>query len=162
MTAGLKTADNEKVSQTTCLLLIYNNSAPPTSRATATRSPQPPTANPGRRRFWNIIIRVFVKRLEKLNARASGLSSWSSKGFSNFFLQSLSLANLKGLGNLFMVIAASIRAAYSNVALIGGNSTKPGSSYMYNYYALIKAVLSLFKSGRQHFRMFKSGWHLHK
>ena len=49
----------------------------------------------------------------KLNARASGLSSWSScsKGFSNFFLQSLSLANLKGLGHLFMVTAASIRAA---------------------------------------------------
>ena len=47
----------------------------------------------------------------KLNARASDLSSWSSKGFSNFFLQSLSLANLKGLGHLFMVTAASIRAA---------------------------------------------------
>ena len=30
----------------------------------------------------------------------------------------------------------------SNVALIGGNSTKPGSSY----YALIKAVLSLFQN----------------
>ena len=43
--------------------------------------------------------------------RASDLSSWSSKGFSNFFLQSLSLANLKGLGHLFMVTAASIRAA---------------------------------------------------
>ena len=26
----------------------------------------------------------------KLNTRASGLSSWSSKGFSKFFLQSLS------------------------------------------------------------------------
>ena len=49
----------------------------------------------------------------KLNAiaRASGLSSWSSKGRSNFFLQSLSLADLKGLGHLFMVTAASIRAA---------------------------------------------------
>ena len=47
----------------------------------------------------------------KLNTRASGLSSWSSTGFSNFFLQSLSLANLKGLGNLCMVTAASIRAA---------------------------------------------------
>ena len=49
----------------------------------------------------------------KLNTRASDLSSWSSKGFSNFFLQSLpvSLANLKGLGHLFMVTAASIRAA---------------------------------------------------
>ena len=49
----------------------------------------------------------------KLNARASDLSSWSSKGFSNFFLQSLSLANLKGLVHLFMVTAASIRAAYN-------------------------------------------------
>ena len=47
----------------------------------------------------------------KLNTRASNLSSWCSKGFSNFFLQSLSLANLKGLGHLFMVTAASIRAA---------------------------------------------------
>ena len=47
----------------------------------------------------------------KLNARASDLSSWSSKEFSNFFLQSLSLANLKGRGHLFMVTAASIRAA---------------------------------------------------
>ena len=44
----------------------------------------------------------------KLNARASGLPSWSSKGLSAFFLQSLSLAiaNLyKGLGHLFMVTA---------------------------------------------------------
>ena len=47
----------------------------------------------------------------ELNARASGLSSWSSKGFSNSFLQSLPLANLKGLGHLCMVTAASIRAA---------------------------------------------------
>ena len=49
----------------------------------------------------------------KLNTctRASDLSSWSSKGFSNFFLQSLSLANLIGPGHLFMVTAASIRAA---------------------------------------------------
>ena len=47
----------------------------------------------------------------KLNTRASGLPSWPSKGPSNFFVQSLSLANLKGLGHLFMVTAASIRAA---------------------------------------------------
>ena len=48
----------------------------------------------------------------ELNARASGLSSWSSKGLSSFFLQSLSLAianlKLKGLGHLFMVTAASV------------------------------------------------------
>ena len=47
----------------------------------------------------------------KLNTRASGLSSWSSKGLASFLLQSLPLANLKGLGHLFMVTAASIRAA---------------------------------------------------
>ena len=49
----------------------------------------------------------------KLNTRASGLPSWCSKGFSNCFLQSLPLANLKGLGHLFMVTVAmaSIRAA---------------------------------------------------
>ena len=32
----------------------------------------------------------------KLNARASDLPSWSSKGISNVFLQSPPLANLKG------------------------------------------------------------------
>ena len=47
----------------------------------------------------------------KLNTRASDLSCWSSKGFSNFFLQSLPFANLKGLGHLCMVTAASVRAA---------------------------------------------------
>ena len=51
----------------------------------------------------------------KLNTRASDMSSWSSKGFSNCFLQSLSLANLKGLGHLFVVTAAAagtgVRAA---------------------------------------------------
>ena len=47
----------------------------------------------------------------RLNARASDLSCWSSKGFSHFFLQSLSSANLKGLGHFFMLTAASIRAA---------------------------------------------------
>ena len=45
--------------------------------------------------------------------QARDLSSWSesSKGFSNFFLQSLTLANLEYLGHLFMVTAASVRAA---------------------------------------------------
>ena len=47
----------------------------------------------------------------KRNTRASDLSSWPSKGPSNFFLQSLPLANSKGPGHLFMVTAASIRAA---------------------------------------------------
>ena len=47
----------------------------------------------------------------KLNARASDLSSWSSKGFSNFFLKSLSLSNLKRIGHPVIMTAASIRAA---------------------------------------------------
>ena len=62
-------------------------------------------------------IQFFMIRMcrdaadSKLNTRVSGLSSWSSKGFSNCSLQSLPLVNLEGLGNLFMVTAASIRAA---------------------------------------------------
>ena len=47
----------------------------------------------------------------KLNTRASCLPSWSSKGFSNLFLQPLPLANLKGLGHLFMVTARSLVTA---------------------------------------------------
>ena len=48
----------------------------------------------------------------KPNSGARLLSSWSSKGTSNLFLQSLSLAILhipKGLGHLFMVTAVGIR-----------------------------------------------------
>ena len=53
---------------------------------------------------------------------------------------SLLLANLKGLGHLFVVTAAMASVTLSsNVALIGGNSTKPDSSY----YALIEAAFSL-------------------
>ena len=48
----------------------------------------------------------------KLNTGASDLPSWSSKMPSNVFLQSLSFANLKVLGHLSMVTAASIRAVY--------------------------------------------------
>ena len=47
----------------------------------------------------------------KLNTRASDMPSWSSKGFSNFRLQLLSFDNLKGLGHLVVVTAASICAA---------------------------------------------------
>ena len=56
----------------------------------------------------------------KPNAGARGLSSWSSKGLSNYFLESLSLAELKGLGHLFMVTARPVSVLLSsNVALIG-------------------------------------------
>ena len=54
---------------------------------------------------------LLIMLLPFLGTETSDLSSWSSKGFSNSFLQSLSLANLKGLGHLFLVTAASIRAA---------------------------------------------------
>ena len=81
-------------------------------------------------------------RDNKLNARASDLPSWSSKGISNFFLQSLSLADLKGpnkgLGHLFMVTAAAPVPLSSNLALIGGNSTKPDSTYCAGIKAAIK------------------------
>ena len=42
----------------------------------------------------------------------------------------------------------------SNVALFGGNSTKPGSSY----YALIKAVLSLLKNSHPPHVIFMYGY----
>ena len=46
----------------------------------------------------------------KLTNEQDSVSTWSSKGFSNFFLQSLSVANLKGQGHFFMVAANIIRA----------------------------------------------------
>ena len=59
----------------------------------------------------------------KLNARASGLSSWSSKGSSSFFLQSLSLANLKSLGLSWSPkVAKAVFTQYRNfneIALFG-------------------------------------------
>ena len=55
--------------------------------------------------------RCRKKALNKLHVKETEASTWSSRGFSNFFLQSLSLANLKGLGHLYMVTAAGLRAA---------------------------------------------------
>jgi len=46
----------------------------------------------------------------KLTNEQDSVSTWSSKGFSNFFLQSISVANLKGQGHFFMVAANIIRA----------------------------------------------------
>ena len=37
------------------------------------------------------------------------LSTWSSRGFSNWHLQSLSVANCKGLGHFFMTAAAVLQ-----------------------------------------------------
>ena len=70
----------------------------------------------------------------KINARASDLSSWSSKGLSNFFLQSSSFPILHALA----VTVASVPLS-SNVALIGGNSTTPDLEC----YELIKAASAL-------------------
>ena len=51
------------------------------------------------------------KALNKLHAKETEASTWSSRGVSNFFLQSLSLASRKGLGHLHKVTVAGLRAA---------------------------------------------------
>ena len=52
--------------------------------------------------------RTLVKN--RLSHQQDAISTWSSRGFSNYFLQALSVANLKGLGHFFMVAANAIRA----------------------------------------------------
>ena len=52
--------------------------------------------------------RELVKN--QLNSQQDSVSTWSSRGFSNYFLQALSVANLKGLGHFFMVAASVIRS----------------------------------------------------
>ena len=52
-----------------------------------------------------------------LSPQQDSVSTWSSLGFSNFFLQKLSVANLKGLGHFFMIAASIIRAAYGGFRL---------------------------------------------
>ena len=47
----------------------------------------------------------------QLSPQLDEVSTWSSRGFSNFFLASLSVANLKGLGHFFMSSAAILRTA---------------------------------------------------
>ena len=52
--------------------------------------------------------RKLVKN--KLSDQQDEVSTWSSRGFSNFFLQALSVANVKGIGHFFMTAASVIRA----------------------------------------------------
>ena len=88
----------------------------------------------------------------KLNTRASGLPSWFSKGVSNLFLQSLSLANLKGLGHLFMVTAASIKShaaqssqhpvCFSRLLMINQTVQKPRSGTAWQYAFAEKSSLN--------------------
>jgi hypothetical protein len=54
----------------------------------------------------------------ELSDRDAARSTWSSWGFSNFYLQSLSVANLKGQGHFFASAAAILRAR-GGVRLIG-------------------------------------------
>ena len=67
----------------------------------------------GMRFFRMCTCRPRDAAYNKLNTRASDLRvpSWSSKGPSNVFMQSLTSAILEGLGHLFMVTVASTRAA---------------------------------------------------
>jgi len=53
--------------------------------------------------------RSLVKN--RLSCYQDSVSTWSSRGFSNYFLQAFSVANLKGLGHFFMVAASTIRAS---------------------------------------------------
>ena len=48
--------------------------------------------------------------VNELAPQQDDVSTWSSRGFSNFYLQSLSVANCKGLGHFFMVAACVLRA----------------------------------------------------
>ena len=52
--------------------------------------------------------RKLVKN--RLSPHQDEVSTWSSRGFSNFFLQAISVANLKGIGHLFMVAANILHA----------------------------------------------------
>ena len=54
----------------------------------------------------------------ELGDRDAARATWSSWGFSNFYLQSSSVANLKGQGNFFASAAAILRAR-GGVRLIG-------------------------------------------
>ena len=54
----------------------------------------------------------------ELSDRDAARSTWSSWGFSNFYLQSFSVANLKGQGHFFASAAAILRAR-GGVRLIG-------------------------------------------
>ena len=53
-----------------------------------------------------------------LSDRDAARATWSSWGFSNFYLQSFSVANLKGQGHFFASAAAILRAR-GGVRLIG-------------------------------------------
>ena len=47
--------------------------------------------------------------VNQLSPQLDEVSTWSSRGFSNYFLASLSVANCKGLGHFFMSAAAILR-----------------------------------------------------
>ena len=56
----------------------------------------------------------FLRRCKKksgnvLSAKEDFRSTWSQKGFSNFYLERLSVANLKGWGHFFTSAAAILR-----------------------------------------------------
>ena len=76
-------------------------------------------------------------------------STWSSRGVLNFFLQSLSLANLKGLGHLYMVTAAGLRAEpLDGKGAPAGVEAPLGIVSYLKVSALIKAALSLIRRRR--------------
>ena len=76
--------------------------------------------------------RCRERALSKLHVKETEASTWpmASRGFSGFFVQSLSLANLKGLGHLHMHIyggccrPASCLLERWPLRAGGGNSTR--------------------------------------
>ena len=57
-------------------------------------------------------FRKCRKRAEnQLSPALDAVSTWSSRGFSNFFKQPISVATVKGLGHFYMVAATLLRCA---------------------------------------------------
>ena len=53
----------------------------------------------------------YINKENGLPASVNGISTWSSRGFTNWFMQSFSVANLKGQGHFIATAANVIRAS---------------------------------------------------
>ena len=53
----------------------------------------------------------YINKENGLPASVNEISTWSSRGFTNWFMQSFSVANLKGQGHFIATVANVIRAS---------------------------------------------------